>query len=433
MMIFKNKKWVIFNFLPYEYESLEEYLEKMAYKGWILEDISGYYLKFIKSSPKKLRYSVDILDSISFLDGKDTDRALEYREYCNEAGWEFVCEKGKIQVYCSELNEERIDIHTDEVEKFNIIRKSSLKYVFLNLITTIAVLYTQYISTIGNNDGNFLASPLGLGSFIFAIIFLFHEITGLSTFLIFNIKGKISINNREKVSYNFKKISLVKRSMYYLMSIVITISWVSFAIQSDISILKIFIILIFLILVSNYIINFIRNKNYKNKKIIISGAYLVLTFTIFFIIMNMIFKSTFINHYNYNDETLSKVSNLRLEDFNDIDKEDSLYFRLEKTPIASYLLYLNAGEKNYLSYEIFESKYEWPVKYNFNKRMEFANKIDVDYIEKQTNLPQDIKVYMNEYGHQYIIISKNKMVEISKKDNISEEELINIVYEKIFK
>lgn len=432
MMIFRNKKWVVFNFLPYEHKSLEDYLEKMALRGWILENIKGYYLKFRKDTPKKLRYSVDVLDSISFMDGKDTDKALEYREYCKEAGWKFVCERNKIQVYCSELDEERIDIHTDEVEKFNTVRKASLKYVLLNLITIICLLLGQYIATIGSYSAHFLANSLGVGCFIFAIIFSLHEIMGLITFLIFNLKGKIAINNGQKVSYNFKKISLIKRSMYFFMITILLIAWLSFAMEYDISILKIISILVFLVLVSNYIIDFIKSKNFKNKKIIIQGAYLVLIIAIFFAITNMIFTDAFNKDYNYKDKMLNKVSNLKLEDFNDVSKDDSLYFRAEKTPIASYLFYLNEGGKNYLSYEIFESKYKWPVKYNFNKRMKFLSEIEVEYIEKKTSLPKDIKVYINNQGHQYIIISPNKMVEISSMDNVSEEELINVVYEKVF-
>ena len=72
------------------------------------------------------------------------------------------------------------------------------------------------------------------------------------------------------------------------------------------------------------------------------------------------------------------------------------------------------------------------MKYNFDKTIRFANKIDIEYIEKETSLPNGIKVYMNERGHQYIIISPNKMVEISTIEGISEDELINMAYEKLF-
>lgn len=433
MMIFKKKKWVIFNFLPYEYESLEEYLEKMAFKGWVLEDISRCYLKFKKSNPKKLRYSVDILDSISFLDGKDTDRALEYREYCNEAGWDFVCESEKIQIYCSEENSERINIHTDEIEKFNIIRKASLKYILIKIITAVLLLFSQYISTIGSNDGHFLASPLALGSLTFVVIFSVYEIISLITFITFIIKGKKAISSNKSLSYDFKAIVLIKRVIYNILSLVLIIALIVFVMQSGLNYFKLLIIVIVIAIVSNYILSFIKNKNYKNRKIIIPIVYIVLSLVIIIIIINMVIINVFTKGYKHNEKMLESVPHLVLEDFNDTSKDGSLLCGIEKTPIASYIFYSEKGKKEHLSYHIFESKYEWPVRYNFNKNMKFANKIDVDYIEKQTNLPQDIKVYMNEHGHEYIIISSNKMIEISTRESLSEEELINIVYEKIFK
>lgn len=202
--------------------------------------------------------------------------------------------------------------------------------------------------------------------------------------------------------------------------------------KSDLDFIKICVAFILLITLLNYIVRFVKNKNYKNKKTIISSVYLLLTLVIFFIMTNIIFRNLGIEDYKLDDEMLEKVATLKLEDFNDIGKDDSLYYRLEKSPIASYLFYSCEGENDYLSYDIFESKYKWAVKYNFDKTIRFANKIDIEYIEKETSLPNGIKVYMNERGHQYIIISPNKMVEISTIEGISEDELINMAYEKLF-
>lgn len=430
MMVFGNKKWVIFNFLPYEYKSLEEYLEKMAVKGWILEDIRGYYLKFTKSEPKRIRYSVDIMDSISFFDGKDTDKALEYREYCKEAGWNFVCESDKIQIYSSELDNIKIDIHTDEAEKFNNISKASLKYIFLKLITIILLLYSQYIGTVGSDNGHFLASSLSLSSLIFVSLLSIHEIIGLVTFFRFFIKGKISLKKEEKINYNFKGGVLFKRLIYNLAIIGAIITFIYLAIETDIFILKLMIAMISLIFVFNYIINFIKNKNYKNKIVVISVTYLILIILMIFVMTNMLFRN--IGSTNDNEKSIDEVT-LNLEDFNDVNKDDSEYFRGDKSPIAKYIFYSNEGNKMYLSYELFESKYKWPVKYNFNKEINSSKEFGISYIEKETNLSKDIKVYVNEERFKYIIISENKMIEIYEADSVREDELINIVYEKVFK
>jgi len=95
----KDTKRKLFNFLPYECRAAEEYLELMAERGWLLQSINGAILKFKKIEPKKIKYSVDVLNKISIFDPKDSDVALEYREYCKAAGWNYVCQKGKIQIF----------------------------------------------------------------------------------------------------------------------------------------------------------------------------------------------------------------------------------------------------------------------------------------------------------------------------------------------
>lgn len=431
-MVFRKMKIVLFKFLPYEYKSLEEYLEKMALQGWMLESIQGYYLKFNKCQPKKLKYSVDIMDSISFLD-EDSEKVLEYRDYCKEAGWNFICSSDKTQIYCSELVDNIVDIHTDEIEKFNIIVKASFKYCCLNMITLMCILLTQYISTIGNYNANFLASIVSLSGLVFASIFSFHEILGIIAFLMFIIKGKISISNGRKISYNFRKVVLIRRLLHYLLFMLILIISIYIAIAYDIDILKMVSIIIILVIITNYLVKFIKDKDYRNKKLLISLIYLIGILIMFFTISNNIVNNAFIRNYTDNEKDLEKVVHITLEDFNDTRKEDSIYYDLNQSPIASHLFYSDVGENIHLSYDIFESKYKWAVKYNFEKKMKFVNKIGIKYIEKVTNLPEDIKVYMNERGHQYIMISENKMVEIYSIEGISEDDLINTVYEKVFK
>ena len=432
-MVFRSKKRVIFDFLPYEYKSLEEYLEKMAAKGWILENINGQWLKFNKSEPKKLKYSFDIMNKVSFLDGKNSDESLEYREYCEKVGWKFVCESDRREIYCSELDEDRIEIHTDEIEKFNIMAKASLKYISLKIITLICVLITPFMITIGGSDAHFLANTLTLSCLILASAFLLQEMISIISFLIFFIKGKISIKNREKINYNFKVSILLKRLVRYLFLIFLILILTALIIDYNTNILKILFIIIGLSFISEYIVNFIRNMNYKNKRVIILSYYFILIIVMISVITNFVFVDIFNKDNKYYNEKIEKVPQIKIEDFNDSNKDDLIFFRKDKSPIASYLFYSNEGENIYLSYDIFESNYKWAVKYNFEKKMKFVNKIGIKYIEKETNLPNDIKVYMNEHGHQYIIVSENKMVEIFTIEGISENQLINTVYEEVFK
>ena len=63
----KNKKRVLFNFMPYECAAVEEFLEEEASKGWLLTSISGNIFKFEKIKARKLKFTVDILGDIEII------------------------------------------------------------------------------------------------------------------------------------------------------------------------------------------------------------------------------------------------------------------------------------------------------------------------------------------------------------------------------
>lgn len=368
-MRFKNTKYVIYNFLSYEYRHIEDYLEEMALKGWILSDIKGYFLKFKRSEPRSLKYSVDIFDSISLFAGKDNERALEYREYCKKAGWDFVCEREKIQIYFSEGSKEKVEIHTDEFEKFNIIMKASLKHVLLNFINIILLLFPEYLLIFKGIDGRFLANSLSLGVLLQLTIFATHEFTGITNFLLFSIKGRRNLYKGEKVSYDFTASVLIRKVIYKIMWVTTLLVLVVIAFEHDFSMLGFFIILLILTAIFNYTISLVKNKNYKNNKITVTISYVLLPLVCFIfsavILNNIIFSKLLEENDNHEYSGIENEQILTLEDFGDKNLGGNLFVDSRKSPIASNMYYSNEGEKLRLSYNLFESKYEWPVKYNF--------------------------------------------------------------------
>lgn len=123
----KNTKTTFFTFLPYECSAAEEYLELMVEKGWLLKSVKENFFKFKKTEEKNIKYSVDVLNKISIFHHKDSDEALEYREYCKTAGCNYICQIGKTQIFYSQKDIETISIHTDEDEKFKSVLKASLQ------------------------------------------------------------------------------------------------------------------------------------------------------------------------------------------------------------------------------------------------------------------------------------------------------------------
>lgn len=253
----------------------------MAKKGWILEEISNSSLKFVRSESKSLKYLVYIINKVSSLGNKDNTKESDYKNYYKEAGWTFVCESDKIQIYSSEFYNMKIDTNENEIEKFNTISKTSFKSVFSKLILATFLLLPQYLGTIGQKNIYFLADPLKLGSFMVIFILFISEILNLITFLLFFIKGKLAIKNESKVQYKIQNSVAFKKLINRITSFSMIIIFLSFG------------------------INF---------------------------------------YYNYYKRNINEFT-LKLEDFNDMNKDDSNYLRVDKSPIAKYIYYSNAGEK----------------------------------------------------------------------------------------
>ena len=86
-----------------------------------------------------------------------------------------------------------------------------------------------------------------------------------------------------------------------------------------------------------------------------------------------------------------------------------------------------------LSYDLFESEYKWIVNWNFNKMMEWFESQGIVYTEIQNSLPDFIKVYTNQEGNNYILLSDNKIIEVIGLGEEDKDKIIEIVYNKIFK
>ncbi|MEN8435048.1 hypothetical protein NX821_002243 [Clostridium septicum] len=66
--------------------------------------------------------------------------------------------------------------------------------------------------------------------------------------------------------------------------------------------------------------------------------------------------------------------------------------------------------------------------------MDWLKKFNIKYIKKETNLPSEIQVYKKEDRNTYLMFSDNKIIEINDWNEIlSEDELLNKSYEKVFK
>lgn len=86
----------------------------------------------------------------------------------------------------------------------------------------------------------------------------------------------------------------------------------------------------------------------------------------------------------------------------------------------------------HLSYELFESKYNFIINYKIKCIKDELKRFGINYIELKTSLPEKAKVLKNEEANIYYILLENKVLEFYNFENYNnEDEILKIVYEKL--
>lgn len=130
----RKRRFVTFTF--YDRTSIENYLEKQAAEGWLLEKTSAFGWVFRRIEPAKLHFAVTYFPGASAFDPGPSDRQLRFQEFCAHTGWELIASNAQIQIFCNR-RENPIPIETDpEIELENIhasVKKSFLPAYFTDL------------------------------------------------------------------------------------------------------------------------------------------------------------------------------------------------------------------------------------------------------------------------------------------------------------
>ncbi|WP_411170265.1 DUF2812 domain-containing protein [Clostridium sp. MB05] len=426
-----NIKILIIDFVPYEYKKLQRYLEEMALKGWKLEGAFGKFFKFKRIDPMKIKYYVDVVNGITFLDGKNSNISLEHRKKFNNYGWNFVCEIEKVQIFCSEDPEISGEIYGGTLDKFIYINKASLKEILLRLLTFIILGISQYNTIFNGNSLNFLANNTTILLIFFIYLCLIINITDLIRLIRLYIKGDITKESYENVEV--KSLKWIKfKSLIMNLAIVFFFIIISLLIvKREIFSLGIIFVISSIFLAIYIMINLaVKYTNKNTKKVNIIMYFIITIVSILFInkfIINSLFNS------NNEKKDLSQYA-LTLKDFNDeIIDEQSIYIDENKSFLAHTIFYSANGKNRKLSYELFESNYNWVIEWNFNKMMDWFKDYNISYSEIKIDLPADVKVYRNNKSNNYILVSDKKIIEIFGDDENIKCDMLKKTYDKIFR
>ena len=202
-------------FKEHECKAVEQYLEEMALKGWILEDISLKFFIFKKSKPKKLKFTVDIFTDL---------KAGEYIEYCEASGWNYICETNNYLIFCTE-NDDITPIQTDEDILLNKLSSSMSKNISAQIILTTYIMYTICKAFFSDFISDAIYDVSLLFPIMISLIFVICPLVDCIYDISWYIKYKKSLKFEEVIVYPTLKRLNIKTTYtnLYIITFIITI------------------------------------------------------------------------------------------------------------------------------------------------------------------------------------------------------------------
>lgn len=122
----KNTKrsFVLFSF--YDRTGIEEFLEKQAEDGWMLDKTSAFGWHFHRIEPRKIHFSVVYFAKASAFDPEPSEAQLAFHDYCEHTGWKLAASNAQMQIFCNEAPNPT-PIETDAALEVSAIHTSAKK------------------------------------------------------------------------------------------------------------------------------------------------------------------------------------------------------------------------------------------------------------------------------------------------------------------
>ena len=153
----RDTKNQIVLFEPYDARAVEQKLEAMARKGWVLDKIGVYSWRYKRTEPREVKVSVLYLPTD--LSDPAPERPTLLEELCAHDGWVLQAEAGQMQIYYNDDPQAR-PLETDALPQAEAIHKAmtkgGIKNARINILTYMILLAVQVWSF--HNDPIFFLS-----------------------------------------------------------------------------------------------------------------------------------------------------------------------------------------------------------------------------------------------------------------------------------
>ena len=170
---------------PYQYEDLQEHLERMATRGWILERMDPHFLVYRRGGPGLIRYALAYHPEVADMDSSRLPRLEDYAYLCRRAGWELVGRWAKypqIQVYAAH-QADPIPLQTDLRTQWSVLVKwmerryqpnADIHSVVITLFLAFYLLYFTLL--VRQGDLSPLLKLLAAGAAVLALLLMARQI-----------------------------------------------------------------------------------------------------------------------------------------------------------------------------------------------------------------------------------------------------------------
>lgn len=163
----KDTKKIFCNFSFYDQVKIQEKLEEMAERGWMVDHPGKLTWVFRRMEPRKLRFSITYFPGASEFDPGPTDAELTKLDFCARDGWKLAMRWGVMQIFYNE-DEHAVPIETEPVVQVENIKKSMRKNVlFPHLIESAMLLWYLFLQSdmFRRDPVEYLSSPLKVYQF----------------------------------------------------------------------------------------------------------------------------------------------------------------------------------------------------------------------------------------------------------------------------
>ncbi len=417
-----------FAFQLNECDAVKEYLEEMALKGWILKDIKTYFF-FEKIEPQKLIYSVEVFDKASMFDTRPETKAKEYIDYCSEAGWEFVCNMGKLNVFVT-TDENIVPIETDDELKFKTIKKGMIKQNAIPWFLMPFFMLFNGLMLVSDFQG-FITSNVAIFGVSAIILYFIIISTQIISYIIWCKRTRKSLLNGESLKF-LNQVDLKKRSRHRLAPLVIMlmlILWISISsfLNGDyFSAIALFLNVPLLILIFG-ISSFFTKKGLSRTSNIVFPILLGVGAS------TLLIAVSFLLVFNLKPNERKNNPPLNFADFGIRTEQRIISHQNSSSSVfAKYTKYYDSfdlsseNETAYISYGVFESNY--PIIVKQCAKSKAKGKYGNHY--KKVNVPAwgAKNIYTPTDGYSdIIVVFENYIFPYKAKENLTDESIHAIV------